>query len=142
MAYITDYSRATQFKPGQSGNPKGAGVHRQSEEQREMQALARQYSINAVKRVSELMQSSDERVVLKAADMILDRAFGTPSQSIHLSETEGVTLTELPPSVKRLDKASRLQLSSLIDKAKGIAEEHAEPKKAKVVKIRKKPNGK
>src|ERR1700681_4033900 len=61
------------WKPGQSGNPSGHAA-----EYGEVINLARQFSVRAMERLGELMESEDERVAAVAANSILDRAYGKP----------------------------------------------------------------
>ena len=63
--------RIRSWKPGQSGNPGGIGG-----EYRATVQLARQKSREAMNRLIELMQSSDERVAFMAAEAVLKRAWG------------------------------------------------------------------
>jgi hypothetical protein len=67
-----------QWKPGQSGNPKG-----HTAEYGEVVALAQAFSVRAIERLGELMESTDERVAVVAANAILDRAFGKPQPQRH-----------------------------------------------------------
>lgn len=66
---------ANRWQPGQSGNPSG-----HSGEYGEAMRLARQAAPDAVRRLTELMQSEDERVAAVACNAILDRAFGKPKE--------------------------------------------------------------
>jgi hypothetical protein len=61
------------WKPGQSGNPSGHAA-----EYGEVIKLARQFSVRAIERLGELMESEDERVAAVASNSILDRAYGRP----------------------------------------------------------------
>jgi hypothetical protein len=61
------------FKPGQSGNPGG-----RTPLFGECQAMAREASPEAMRRLIELIDSGDERVALMAADKVLERAWGKP----------------------------------------------------------------
>jgi hypothetical protein len=69
-----------QFKPGVSGNPSGrANAFEQ------VRALARQHSPEAFQTLVELMRLTDEPIVrLRAAEQILDRAFGRPAQAVEI----------------------------------------------------------
>ena len=63
------------WRPGQSGNPAGnSGLYG------EAVSLARQAAPAAIRRLIELMASSDERVSAVAANAVLDRAFGKPRE--------------------------------------------------------------
>jgi hypothetical protein len=71
---------AGQFKPGQSGNPAG-----RTNAFEQVRALARQHSPEAFKTLVELMRLTNEPGVrLRAAEQILDRAFGRPAQAVEL----------------------------------------------------------
>ena len=61
------------WRPGQSGNPAG-----HSGEYGQAMKLARQAAPYAVRRLIELMDSTDQRVAAVACGAILDRAFGKP----------------------------------------------------------------
>lgn len=74
------------FQPGQSGNPNGrpkiAG---------EIKALARQHGPEAFRRVLELLKSDDERVAFVAAQEILNRAYGKPTQYLDVTERKDIS---------------------------------------------------
>lgn len=74
------------FKAGQSGNPNGrpkiAG---------EIKALAREHAPTAFKRVLELLKSDDERVAFVAAQEILNRAYGKPTQYLDVTERKDIS---------------------------------------------------
>ena len=65
------------FTKGQSGNPGGRpkGVA-------EVQDLARQHAPEALDRLVAIMRSDNERAATAAASLILDRAYGKPTQPI------------------------------------------------------------
>jgi hypothetical protein len=66
------------FKPGQSGNPGG-----RSKENMRIKALASSKAESAIKKLEKIMETSDdERNVIAAANAILDRGLGKPSQAI------------------------------------------------------------
>ncbi len=65
------------FKPGQSGNPGG-----RPKENAEVKALAKSLCLEAMRKLADLMRSSDEKVAKAAADSILDRGLGRPAQVV------------------------------------------------------------
>ena len=68
------------FQPGQSGNPGG-----RPKENAEVKAAARAAGPEAIEKLLELMRGDDRRTALAAAQALLDRGFGKPSQSVELS---------------------------------------------------------
>lgn len=62
-----------QWKPGQSGNPKG-----RPKKDRDIIKQAKDAAEDGMKTLVKLMKSSDERVALAAAQAIIDRAIGKP----------------------------------------------------------------
>jgi hypothetical protein len=81
-----------QWKPGQSGNPKG-----HTAEYGEVVALAQALSMRAMERLGELLESEDERVVAVAANAILDRAFGKPQPQRHEPDSLEERLRAMTP---------------------------------------------
>jgi hypothetical protein len=81
------------FKKGKSGNPGG-----RPKEDAEVRAAARLHGIDAIDKLVELMNGDNPRVQISAANAILDRGFGKPSQIMDLS-VSGETHEE---RVKRL----------------------------------------
>jgi hypothetical protein len=63
------------WKPGESGNPAG-----HSGEYGEVLRMARALAPRAIERLSELLESEDERVAAVACNALLDRAFGKPRE--------------------------------------------------------------
>lgn len=92
---------------GQSGNPGG-----RPKAEAEVVALARQASPKAIERLVKLVNSDDERVSIAAANSVLDRAFGKPTQMLagdpDLPPVGGFDLTGLTKEQKRAIAAIRL----------------------------------
>ena len=68
------------FQKGQSGNPGG-----RPKEDAEVKALARAAGPEAIDKLMELMRGDDRRTALAAAQALLDRGFGKPSQAVEVS---------------------------------------------------------
>lgn len=66
------------FKPGQSGNPSGRPIIAE-----EVKKLAAVHTLEALKTIYDLMMhSTEDRTRLAAASLMLDRAYGKPSQAV------------------------------------------------------------
>lgn len=74
------------FQKGQSGNPGG-----RPKEDAEVKALARAAGPEAIEKLVELMRCDEKRTSLAAAQALLDRGFGKPSQAVELSGELGLT---------------------------------------------------
>lgn len=75
------------FKPGQSGNPEG-----RPKTTKFVVELARQHTEAAINKLVALMNLDDEdsrATQVAAAKALLDRAWGTPPQSIQVTGDEG-----------------------------------------------------
>ncbi len=83
-------------RPGQSGNPGGFNG-----EHGEALRLARKASPGAVRRLIELMRSSDERVAVVACNSLLDRALGKPKEAIEPPATQTPTATKHSEEIKQ-----------------------------------------
>jgi hypothetical protein len=88
------------FVKGQSGNPGGRpkGI-------KELTELARANSKTAFERIVAMLDSPDERVVLAAAQEILNRGYGKPSQAVdvtHRSAVEDMEEGELDQAIVEL----------------------------------------
>ncbi len=67
--------RGRPFPKGESGNPGG-----RPKALREVLDLARAHTVRAIERLAELVESGDEGIALRAADVLLDRAWGKPQE--------------------------------------------------------------
>jgi hypothetical protein len=65
------------FQPGQSGNPGG-----RAKADPRLKALAREQTERAIGVILECLEDSDKRVALKAAELLLDRGWGRPHQTV------------------------------------------------------------
>lgn len=66
----------TKFQKGISGNPNG-----RPKLDVNVREIARQHGEEAILKLVSLLNSKDEKVVLAAAEKILDRGFGKPAQT-------------------------------------------------------------
>ena len=65
------------FQPGQSGNPGGrVGVDPKVRE------AARQYTEQAMAVLGQALNHEDARIAIKAAEVLLDRGWGKPTQPL------------------------------------------------------------
>jgi len=90
------------FAPGVSGNPGGV-----SEARREMQELARLHSVEAIETAVRIMRTGkSETSRLVAANMLLDRGWGKPRQSVDV-EQQGRSLEDILRAIAaaRVDEA-------------------------------------
>lgn len=65
------------FEKGQSGNPSG-----RPKECAEIKELAREHGPAAIAKLVEFLHGEDHKLAKAAADSLLDRGFGKPSQSV------------------------------------------------------------
>lgn len=65
------------WKPGKSGNPSG-----RPKEFPEIRDLAREHGPAAIAKLVEFLHGEDLKLAKAAADSLLDRGFGKPSQSV------------------------------------------------------------
>lgn len=86
------------YKPGQSGNR--GGRPKLTPKALEVRALCREASVRAVERLRELLEKDDAGVVLRAAEAILSRAWGTPGSE---AEVRSVDYNRLEDAAERED---------------------------------------
>jgi hypothetical protein len=93
---------ANTWRRGQSGNPGGhSGTYG------EAVRVARGLSVRAVQRLSELMESEDERVSVVACNSLLDRAFGKPKPAVEEKDDMAAKLASMSRE-ERLAEMMRL----------------------------------
>jgi hypothetical protein len=86
---------------GQSGNPGGRRKHDVT-----VLELAREASPRAMGRLIELIEHADPRTAISAANSVLDRAFGKPTQPISGDDDKPPVQVATTPSVEALVKLS------------------------------------
>lgn len=86
------------FEKGQSGNPGG-----RPKEAIRFSELAKEHSERALQILIDALESSNEKIRITAASMILDRAYGKPMQEI--SGNMAVQVTEMPAIQKESGEA-------------------------------------
>lgn len=101
------------FQRGQSGNPGGRPAM-PAKMRDALQAL----SEKALTCLGELLDHRDGRIRLRAAERILDRAWGRPAIAVDLIASEGTPLAELPDSAleKLIAQIERLSASTDVHK--------------------------
>ena len=94
------------FKPGQSGNPNG-----RPKEPKEFKELAKARSLDALKVVIDIMNNYEAKHSdrIKAAEMIIDRAYGKAIQATEISGPEGAPIEIATPEERRQRIESLLQ---------------------------------
>ncbi len=114
------------WKPGRSGNPQGRP--KETEDMRKARELAQQHSVRAIQRLVKLLGSKNESVVIRAAEVILDRGLGKPVNVIDML-TSGVgadpTPTRTTLDLSRLTKEERQTMRDLTRKAHRPTEEES-----------------
>jgi len=70
----------TAFKPGQSGNPNG-----RPKENPEVKEILKAASVDAAKKLTELIYSENEKVAFSAAQEILNRTQGKPRECVSMN---------------------------------------------------------
>lgn len=83
-------NKSTQWKKGQSGNPKG-----RPPSDLKLREIAQEHTIEAIERLVFWMRSDDPAASTKATSYLLDRGWGKPRQEVELSgdSITGITVT-------------------------------------------------
>jgi hypothetical protein len=72
--------RGRPFVKGMTGNPRG-----RPKENEDVKKAAREYTIESIERLAFWMRSGNPKASVSAADRLLDRAWGRPSQDLNHS---------------------------------------------------------
>jgi hypothetical protein len=88
------------FQPGERRVGRKPGVPNKANA--EIKAVAQQYGPEAIERLVDLMRGNDPDVALKAANALLDRAYGKPAQML-----QGDPEQPLEHNVSVLDEFTR-----------------------------------
>lgn len=75
------------FQPGQSGNPSG-----RPKEDPQLKAMAREHTEAAIGVLANALSDPDPRVQIKAAEVLLDRGYGKPGQTISGPDGEPIKI--------------------------------------------------
>jgi Family of unknown function (DUF5681) len=115
--------RGRPFPKGSSGNPRG-----RPKEHENLKAAARQYTVEAIHRLAFWLRSNDSRASVLAADKLLDRGWGRPSQDLKLQAELGPGLAEIVKEARA--RALAVDVETVIGHEQPLAIEHdgaAEP---------------
>jgi len=85
------------FVKGKSGNPGG-----RPKMDKEVEDLARSYSIESIERLAYWMRTDDGRNSISAAQALLDRAWGKPAQKLVGEGSEGALIVEIVHRAREL----------------------------------------
>lgn len=110
------------FVSGQVANPGGRVPY--TAEMREAVRLLKEGSKQAAQKLVALLQCGDLKVEAKAAELILDRAFGKPHQSVSVSGEDGAELTAAD-QVVALEKLLAAKRAAIAANGNGKANGHS-----------------
>jgi len=74
------------WKPGQCGNPKGRP--KMTEEDREVKAILKAACPKVALKLVELLDCANPKVVLSTCEVILNRVYGKPRESVDMTVTQ------------------------------------------------------
>ena len=97
--------RGRPFKPGQSGNP-GGWSKADAQAHAEFVELARSKSGAALMKLAQIMLKGNGAAAVRAAEVLLDRAWGKATQRTELTGVDGAALSG-PPIVFMLPPNGR-----------------------------------
>ena len=86
------------FEKGKSGNPGG-----RPKEAAEVKRLAQEKGKEAIGKLVELLSCGEARTELAAAQAILDRGFGKPTQTIAGDEDNPITIAEVVRTIVKAE---------------------------------------
>ncbi len=93
------------FVKGRSGNPRGG--KKRAPVLKEIEELARYAGPDAIDRLKHWMRDADGRISVAAAKVLLDRGFGTPTQTVNATVTDERNVIRSPqPSETPADWAT------------------------------------
>jgi hypothetical protein len=90
----------TRFKPGQSGNPKGRPKRLPELDKLLAEVLGGEdgntEAEKILRNIASLAKRGKSSVAVRAAEVLLDRAYGRPKQTLETTSSVGVKYIELP----------------------------------------------